>query len=384
MSEHCEAPPSSRNRTVQCPAHVKMEARALLTRPYLQDTEASREGTAAHWVVENLVKYGELPPLGMPTPNGVLVDADMHLGAVMLRDEILSTLAPHGVEISQVAVEVAVACTRIHPAIWGTPDYRVWIPGPPRPRLIIWDYKYGHDPVEVRGCYQLTDYSSGCLSGLGWHPDNVIDVELVIVQPRAYHRSGLVRRWQTNTRELLQYFETSALAVHEALDTETIPRLQVGPECKNCVARSTCPAHLRAGQEACDEAQRAQVLDLTPEERGVELRRLRRALLMLDSRVKALTEDTVAGIYRGQHTPGWRLEPGMGSEKWSVSPATVISVADEFNIDVRKHQAIITPKQAITAGIPRKMVEELSTNVPGAMQLVEDDGSRARQAFGSN
>lgn len=384
MSEHCIAPPSSRNRTVQCSGHVVMERYALQTRPYLAESESSLEGTAAHWVVENLVKYGELPPVGMPTPNGVIVDQDMHIGALMLRDEILNTLRPYGVEISDVAVEVAVSCPRIHPLIWGTPDYRVWIPGGPRPRLIIWDYKYGHDPVEVRGCYQLTDYTSGSLSGINWHPNTVVDVELVIVQPRAYHREGLVRRWKTDTRELLQYFENSALAVHEALDETIPPRLKVGPECKNCAARSTCPAHLRAAQEACDESYRAHPLDLTPAERGAELRRLTRAKLMLDSRVKALAIDSEEGIRRGEFTPGWKLEPGMGSERWNVAPEVVMGVADEFEIDVRKHQALITPKQAIAAGIPRKMVEQLSTNVPGAMQLVEDDGSRARQAFGSN
>lgn len=383
MSEHCIAPPSSRNRTVQCPGHVKMEARALLTRPYLANSEASLEGTAAHWVCEMLVKYGELPPLGMQTPNGVIVDADMHLGAVMLRDTILAHLAPHGVEITQVAVEVAVACQRIHPLIWGTPDYRVWIPGRPRPLLIIWDYKYGHGPVEVRGCYQLTDYTSGSLSGIGWHPNTVVDVELVIVQPRAYHREGLVRTWKTDTRELVQYFEASALAVYEALDEEFPPRLKVGPECNDCVARTTCPANQHAGADACDEAYRAQVLDLTPEERGAELRRMTRAANLLNSRVKALSIDAEEGIRRGEQTPGWRLEPGMGSERWNVPAAVVLGVGHEFGVAVEKPKSVITPKQAITAGIPRKMVEEMSTNVPGAMQLVEDDGSRARQAFGS-
>ncbi len=383
MAEHCIAPPSSRNRTVQCPGHVVMERRALQARPYLEDSEASREGTAAHWVTEILVKYGELPPVGMQAPNGVVVDADMHLGATMLRDAILADLAPYGVEISAVAVEVAVTCPRIHPQVWGTPDYRVWIPGGPRPRLLLWDYKYGHEPVEVYGCYQLTDYASGCLSGINWNPETIVDVELVIVQPRAYHRNGLVRKWKTDTRELLHYFETSALATYEALYEETPPVLKVGPECKNCVARTTCPAQQRAGLDACDDAYRAQVHDLTPIERGVELRRMKRALLQLDARVKALMIDAEEGIRRGQQTPGWRLEPGMGSERWSVDPSVVIGVADEFGIDVRKRQAIITPKQAITAGLPRKMVEELSSNIPGAMQLVEDDGSKARALFGA-
>lgn len=386
-SQHCIAPPSSRARTVQCHGHVVMEQRAVARTPELAaDSAESREGEAAHEVAEQRV-LGVIAREGESTSNGERVTAEMVEGADFWRDTILAALAPHGIGLDQVALEVAVACKRIHPAIWGTPDARAWLTPfmsatLPRPKLHVWDYKFGHGVVEVFECYQLTDYVSGALSSLNLPTDLVVDVELTIVQPRAHHREGPVRSWITDSQKLLHYFETSALAVHAALDTEVVPELRVGPECTHCLARGECPAFERAALTACDVAYQAQSLVLSPAARGLELRYLTRALKLMEGRVTGLEEEVRAGIRRGEPTPGWSIESGQGREVWNRAPAQIAEMGQWMQIDLRKPVEVITPKQARDAGLPKSITDTYAKSTSGAAKLVENDGSRARQIFG--
>lgn len=386
-SQHCIAPPSSRARTIQCNAHVVMEQRAVARIPELAaDSAESREGEAAHEVAEQRV-LGIIPVLGDLTSNGERITLEMIEGANLWRDTILAALAPHGVGVDQVALEVAVACKRIHPLIWGTPDARVWLTPfmsatLPRPKLHVFDYKFGHGVVEVFECWQLTDYVSGSLSSLNLPHDLVVDVEMTIVQPRAHHREGPVRSWVSDSQKLVHYFETSALAVHAALDTEEVPMLRVGPECDNCLARGECPAYERAALNACDVSQRAQSLVLSPAARGLELRYLKRALRFMEGRVTGLEEEVRAGIRRGESTPGWTIESGIGREVWTREAPQIAEMGDMMGFNLRKPVEVITPKQARDAGMPSVVTDTYAKSTSGAAKLVENDGSRARQIFG--
>lgn len=388
-SQHCIAPPSSRARTVQCNGHVVMEQRAVARNPELAaSTVESREGEAAHEVGEQLCK-GVVLTEGGTTSKGELVTREMVEGAKLWRDTITRDLAPHGVALDAVALEVAVACKRIHPQIWGTPDARAWLTpfmsaALPRPKLFMWDYKFGHGIIEVFECYQLTDYVSGALSSLSLPHDMVVDVEMVIVQPRAYHREGAVRRWRTDTTKLLHYFETSALAVHAALDTEVVPDLRVGPECTHCTANRECPALLGAAATVCDVSYKAQTLVQSPEARGVELRYLKRASTLLEARMLGLEEEVRAGIRRGESTPGWSIESGQGRTVWLRPAGQVAEMGDALGFDLRKPVEVITPKQALDAGMPSVMTDAYAKSTSGAARLVENDGSRARQIFGGH
>lgn len=388
-AQHCIAPPSSRARTVQCNGHVVMEQRAVARNPELAASSAeSREGEAAHEVAEQLCLGVELVE-GGTTSNGELITREMVEGARLWRDTIARDLAPHGVPLNAVALEVAVACNRIHPQVWGTPDARVWITPfmsalLPRPKIFVWDYKFGHGIIEVFECYQLTDYVSGALSSLNLPHDMVVDVEMVIVQPRAFHREGPVRRWRTDTTKLLHYFETSALAVHAALDTEVVPDLRVGPECEHCTARHECPALQRAAMNACDVSYKAQSLTLDAGARGLELRYLKRAMNLMEARVTGLEEEVRAGIRRGETTPGWSIESGQGRTVWLRPAGQVAAMGDELGFDLRKPVEVITPKQAADKGMPGDIVDVYSKSTSGAARLVENDGSRARQIFGGH
>src|SRR3546814_4893751 len=70
--------------------------------------------------------------------------------------------------------------------------------------LRVYDLKYGRGvPVEVERNSQELYYGLGATMA---EPGRLVNtVELVIVQPRAPHRDGPVRRWETTGMELLDW-----------------------------------------------------------------------------------------------------------------------------------------------------------------------------------
>lgn len=75
MSDHAPLPPSSAARWVQCGRSPSLEAAFPQ-----EDTDATREGTAAHWVLAEVLA-GRRPEVGQLDPDGTPVDRDMILAA---------------------------------------------------------------------------------------------------------------------------------------------------------------------------------------------------------------------------------------------------------------------------------------------------------------
>lgn len=368
---------------MQCSGSVQMELRY----PEPDDSEASREGTAAHWVaLDQWTQAGLMPAEGSAAPNGVIVTREMIEGAEVLKDAIEADLASVGLGFSDVAIEVRVSMSgHIHARVWGTPDARAWTqkfvgrPGH-RLKLFVWDYKFGFGVVEAFECWQGVDYVAGCLNTVPVESWPNIDVEFVIVQPRAPHPRGPVRRWRLTAEQLRPYIARSSAAVHEAFSDQA--KLVVGPECENCSARHACPALQAAGSHAMHRAFAPQPHDLQPAQRAVELRFLRRAQTVLKARVSGLEAEIEADLKRGAAVPGWRLAQGIGRTVWNQPDDRVIDLGHMLGLDLAKPAEALTPKQAVKAGLPEQLLKTYAIDKHGAMHLVEDDGSRARSVFG--
>jgi len=352
------------------------------THPGYGDDEPAREGEAAHWVVQHAVA-GTWAPVDTPAPNGVIVTEEMHEGAQEVIETITADLAPYGMGLTDLAVEVPVAIPTVHAECWGTPDYRAWIPASRTPsgraKLMVWDYKFGHSPVEVFGNYQLAAYAAGCISGTKLS-DLEVDVVLGIIQPRCYHRQGASRWWALPASDLRGYINRAAGAAEEALGDN--PRVQTGDECGNCSARHACPTLQRAGYSAAERAGQAQPLELAPDALGLELRTLLQSRDRLNARISGLQEQALASERAGRRVAWFKVERAQGRQVW-VRPATeVIALGQMMGLNVAKPPAALTPKQAIKAGLDEALVGAYSTRHAGAATLVPDDGSEARRVFG--
>lgn len=378
MSAHAFLAPSSAFRWVRCALSASLEA----AYPETEASPASLEGTAAHWVNEMLLKGTPVAP-DMQAPNGVAVTQDMLEGAEVVRDDIAARLGRNWSDL--LFIERSVQIPRIHLTHnWGTPDYFAWAPPAPNEdhdTLCVWDYKYGHGVVEAFENWQLLDYAIGIL-GDAYLPQTVL--ELIVIQPRAHHRQGIVRRWRIRAGDIGPYFQR--LREQATLATSALPPPLPTPEgCANCRGRHACEALQRAGGYAADQGQAYGALDLSPHALGLELRALKRAQDLLNARVSGLEAQAVAAIKAGALVPFWMMESAPGRLAWDKPAAEVFVLGDMLGIKLQKDPEPVTPTQAKAAAKAAKidgaLFDAYASRPAGAVKLVADDGSKARLIF---
>lgn len=381
MSEHAFLAPSSAARWVRCALSASLEA----AYPETEASPSSLEGTAAHWVVQMLLQ-GTPVAIDTQAPNGVAVTLEMLQAAELVRDDIVQTLGPEWAKY--LAIERRVQIPRVHPQNWGTPDYRAWSRlQNGRLCLHVWDFKYGHEIVEAFENWQLIDYTAGILgeAGINGLQDQETVVDMVVIQPRAYHRDGPVRRWRVVASDLRAHFNRLEMAAEDA--TSQFPTASPQPEaCKNCKGRHACEALQRAAYFAADYGKHYAPLELTPHALGLELRALNRAKALLEARVSGLEAQAASKIKAGTLVPFWALESTPGRLAWTKPPAEVLALGQMLGLDLAAEPDVITPTQAKakakTAKIGPEIFDAFATRPAGAAKLVEDDGSKARRIFG--
>ena len=363
-SLHAPCAPSSMVRTMQCPGSVTLQVQF----PDQGDDTASREGTAAHEVVARTLA-GEIVPVGATTENGVLVDRKMLDGADMVLDDIEATLGCGWPNL--VVVEQLLPSGSFGPHVYGTPDVRT-IDDPEVPR-ITWDYKFGHGVVEVYKNLQLLTYEE-------LRPKKFVDdIDVRIIQPRAFHPDGHVRKWTTNVTMWARVYADIREAVTEAMGMH--PRLRVGPECDYCSARHACPELARVGGRLVDYAKMSQPFDLPPAALGDELAYVDLALTLLKARRSGLDAQATRMITQGQHVPGWELGRGRGSTDWTVPAEHVINMGMLHGLNLAKPPEAVTPRQAKELGFDPDLVRDFSKHLPGSAKLTKAS-SKAEQVFG--
>lgn len=351
MNGHALFAPSSMARIVQCPGSVLLAA----AYPEADDSPEAAEGTAAHWVMAAALEGSKL---GDTAPNGVPVDDDMTEGAALVAEVVAGWGQPFH-------VEQHVSIARIHAEhCHGTPDVTT--------QTRVLDYKYGYGFVDVFENWQLMAYAAATTATLS--PG--ADIELVIVQPRSYHRDGPVRSWKLKVRDLDPYVERMREACAQAMSADGAPT-RTGPECKHCPARHACPRLQAEALDVADEVMSPMPLDLPVDAAARELHVLQRAAKLLEARMSGLEAQVSDACRRGQAVPYYHLEQTVGREQWAVPADQVIALGDALGVDVRAPK-VLTPAQARKAGLP---TDGFTDRPRGAAKLVPD-GNRAARVFG--
>jgi len=193
----------------------------------------------------------------------------------------------------------------------GTPDAVVAVPFG---KLTVLDLKYGRGVVvEAVENFQLLVYLLGVE-----HTNVFSEFEVVIVQPRAPHPDGPVRRW-TVTRERLREFEREVRAkAKEALGPNGA--INAGTHCRWCEASGQCPAQLEKAREVAK-------IDFSPvDDNGfpeVELLSTERLgeLYAFQGEManwfKAMGAVIRERLNIGEDVPGWKLIKGYGNRAWT-------------------------------------------------------------------
>ncbi len=381
MAAHSIVPPSSAGVTIHCPLSVLMR----LTYPETEESEDSKQGTAAHEVGAKMIEAYSKAGLNFPTmektvntfaENGELITEEIYEGGKVYADEVNRVMQE--TYAFNPAIEQKVACPSIHPESWGTPDCRLF--SSRTLTLYIWDFKFGRKFVSEYENWQLINYFSGIfdqlrLKGLG---DENIRVMLGVVQPRAYGRGGIIRYWEVKASDLRGYINRLHTATHRALNGETTA--VTGSHCYRCPGFHACEPAKQAGFTLYEAATRTMPFPVSPDVIGVQLSIVERALEQLEELKVSLSQQAEAYLRQGKSVTNYTLEPTKGRLAWTASKEEVITKAKEFNVSVEKTD-LITPTQAITNKMPADEVKKLAKRPDKGLKLVPIDKTKAKRIF---
>lgn len=345
--------------------------------PELEEKPAAREGTAAHFVFGELF-FNRVVAEGQIAPNGVVITEEMLEGAELYVDTIDARLAAVGMDRSALMVERRVEIPRVHPQNWGTPD--TWFYDRERGSIPIFDFKFGHDFVDAFENWQLINYAAGIMDALKIDglSDQHTRIEMTVVQPRNYSARGSVRTWSVMAWELRGYVNR----LRNAAEAAHSPNRVATPNdaCEHCPGRHACQALEQSAYLAAEKAGDSTPLELKPAAAALELRYLQRAQKRLDARVSGLVETLTSQIKRGVPVPGFMLEATAGRETWNKPAPEVLALGQVLGVNVAK-PGLLTPKQAIKAGMPEAVVAAYVERPTGGTKLVPVDGSDAARVF---
>jgi hypothetical protein len=382
--EHSIIPISAGARMVQCAGSVMMG----MMHPETEESDDAREGTASHELATNMIDSFSRAGLDWPgdavgqtASNGVVWTEESYEAALQYAEDVSDVMQRTGVFGGpNLGIERRIAAPRIHDESWGTPDCSLF--DSHGGILYLWDYKFGHRVVDAVENWQLIGYAVGLLdeiTGGNGLADQHIRIVMTVVQPRAYHRQGTVRRWEVMGSDLRGYANILSRKAHEALGPD--PQCITGPECLDCHGRHACTALQRAAMTAVAYLGKPTPDYLDADALSLEKRILDHAAELIKARRTGIDAQIEAMIKGGGMVPGWALESGQSRQRWTVSPADVFALGDLLGVDLRKPEEPITPKQAIKAGIDGAVISAYSEIPSTALRLVEINGAATAAIF---
>lgn len=377
--QHAFLPPSSAACWVVCPLWATMNR----LYPEVQDKPEAAEGEAGHWAFAEML-YQRQVLVGAIAANGVAVTGEMLEGAQLYVETVAEAYA--SMVVSHYAVEQRVQIPRVHVSNWGTPD--TWLfghnPTTGRAKLVVLDYKFGYEIVEVFENWQLVDYTCGLLDALGIDGlgDQVTDVEFWVIQPRAPHREGPRRRWKTVASNLRPLFNKLAGAAADAHAEHPLAKPEPD-NCKHCPGRHACEALQREGYKTAAVARMSTPLEMSQEAMGLELKMLQRAVKLAEARATGLAQQIEYALTSGQYSPHFQMESTPARLTWNKSDDEIIALGALLGADLKAKPEAITPTQAKPMLDPA-VLEMYSHRPRSSLKLVPVNVDGLRKVFGGN
>jgi hypothetical protein len=297
---HSKLGASSAYRWLSCPGSVAL-CEAV---PYKQSSLYAAEGTHAHEFAEWCVREQADPTalLGKSFKN-------LEITEELAKSILHYQEAIYSIDNSEnLTLEEKLHLSWIHPDMFGTADAVI---REPFGTLTVIDFKYGAGiPVEVENNSQLLFYALGAMA-----QDEYEHVEMIIVQPRADHKGGPVRRWKVPAQVVHDFAEVLRAGVERVKNEPN--RLELGEHCHFCSAKAICPKQkamvLESMKNAFEIEKSPDVLTMSMSE-IVKVIQNKTALKNWIDRVE---EHATALLLNGQEIPGLKLATGRGQRQWA-------------------------------------------------------------------
>lgn len=241
--DHHKYSASGAYRWVACPGSIKLSEQC----PPQPESKYAKEGTDAHTCLSTMLA-AHLKGQRLSTVKALLRNtypARMVRHAEEAMERALARLTPGAIFLSDIRVEVPYVG-------FGTLDIAIV---EEYGTLTVIDYKYGAGvPVEVENNLQCLYYGVGIAHEYKWAFE---DINLVIDQPRAYHKGGPVREWKTSLGELMLAHQALIEGVKACEKIKA--KLRAGKHCLFCPAKGICPEidnmRLRNAQDDFNDVQ---------------------------------------------------------------------------------------------------------------------------------
>lgn len=309
-----------------CPGSVK-ESEGLEN----VESEYAKEGTLAHSIAERMLRGEKFSETELNTLPDDMVEA-----ITVYLDFVNGHRNPHW----QRWIERKFDLTHYHPKFFGTADCVLYHPG--NKYLTVIDYKHGKGhavDVEEDGQPngQLMYYALGALHELKL---SVKAIELVIVQPRAYHADGPVRNIMTTPVDVIDY--VSNLIEDAAVTELENPPLKSGDHCRWCPARNVDPLtgdircrEIRGKPEIFMRENPFQALTAQTGYDPAKLSILLQNLPVMEDYIKAVREFAYREATDGRVPPGFKMVDKRAYRKWASEEKAefTITQATELNED---------------------------------------------------
>lgn len=359
-SAHSILGASSSHRWLNCPGSIRLSAGMPKTSSKYAD-----EGTAAHELAEMCLenrtvarKYiGSFITVG---ETAYEVTEEMVEAVQLYLDVVRSDLQDAG-KGAELEVEKRFHLDWLYDGMFGTNDALV---GQPFGLLRVYDFKYGAGvAVDVTDNTQLMYYALGAA-----HGETYDEVELIIVQPRAQHPDGPVRRQRMSVAELDRWADQVLLPGAEETEKADAPT-NAGEWCRFCPAMAICPAQkevaIRSAQFAFQDKPQAPPMaaSLAPS----ELRQILDKASMIEAWLESCREHARLLLEQGAdpNELGYKLVAGRASRKW-IDEADAEQFLTTLDIDPFEHK-LKSPAQAEKAlrGPAKKALEDMVQTVRG-------------------
>ncbi len=266
----------------------------------------------------------------------------------------------------------------IHPKLFGTGDILIYKRR--TKQLIVIDYKYGRGyAVEVEDNPQVLTYAVGAANM--FEEEGVEEVVSVIVQPRAFHRSGGVRKDVIDSLDLA-IFEGMLIDAAARTDDPDAP-LMAGEHCKFCPAAHGCETlrsynHDLAGVKLADgdeltEAHMPRMSDMTPEQLG----RIVREVKIFEGWLKRVMQYAHNEGMEGRIPAGCKMVEKRAYRKFTISEDEIVTILDLEGMtedDYMKDPKMLTLAQ-LEKAVGKKRFAELFGKENEADSVIKKESS---------
>lgn len=386
--DHSVLAPSDSGKWGKCSGSVAMQQ--SFPELTIDENEAALQGTAAHWVAEQLIKgytdpnesiitnIDQLPDLA---PNGEVIDDYMFDSAKEYCDEIMAVCNKVG-GLRNLRIEERVDIPRIHKLCYGHVDAHLFheTEGDKNNHLYIWDFKYGFMPVEPEVSDQLLLYAIGVMQKLDIVDDTKLTLHLTIVQPRVYHRFGSVRTYTVVASDLRSRVNDLHFQANQALSDKA--ELVTGNQCIHCSGRRGCPANQKATQHAIEVTDQPTPQRLDGHSLSLELLYLERAHETIKSRLNALTSEALTRLQAGENVGSHAIGHNKPRKAWKEGSGNqVIAVGKLLGHDLAKPAEPIAVGKALNSGIDQKVINQYIDEKSGSTKLILKDELTVTRTF---